>query len=408
MKLKWLLPRIITILLSTLLTLEIGVRIAAQYTEDGQLMIQGRIIPPLRVPVERHRMMTQRYEEQATSAFVGYDAQTGWSFIPGRVSSDNLYHINQAGFRDEVDYEYAPAADILRIALFGDSFVQGDEVPFENTFGYYLEADLYAQGIRAEVLNFGVGGYGMDQAYLRWQSLGQQFQPDIVLFGFMPENMNRNVNIIRLIYFPATEGHFSKPRFVLDGDNLRLVNSPAITPEAVTTVLEQIDTHPLMQYEYYYDGRYNFGFGSLSAAYAWVKYLLNGSIVQYESIPPNDERHLVTVGIIEAFDRDVEAAASQFIVVHFPHNPTLQHYFETGTIPHQYVLDEIAVFAPVIQSENAFENNDARYWMPRFHYSPVGNQVMATYSANALVGCLDDESCLSARFQTDQRFRTGN
>ena len=45
----------------------------------------------------------------------------------------------------------------------------------------YLQHKLKDAGIRAEVLNFGVGAYGMDQAYLRWREQGKNFAPDIVI-----------------------------------------------------------------------------------------------------------------------------------------------------------------------------------------------------------------------------------
>ena len=77
------------------------------------------------------------------------------------------------------------------------------------------EMKLNQAGIRAEALNFGVSIYGMDQAFLRWQNAGRGYAPDIVIFGFQPENLNRNVNIFSTLYYGWNI--FSKPRFVLTG-----------------------------------------------------------------------------------------------------------------------------------------------------------------------------------------------
>ncbi len=90
----------------------------------------------------------------------------------------------------------------MRIAIFGDSFAFGAQVPFEHTWGYYLENNLKEAGLNAEVLNFGVGGYGIDQAFRRWEKEGKAFSPHVVLCGFQPENVKRNVNLIRPIYAP--------------------------------------------------------------------------------------------------------------------------------------------------------------------------------------------------------------
>ena len=43
---------------------------------------------------------------------------------------------------------------------------------------------------------FGVGAYGMDQAYLRWKKHGAKFHPHIVIFGFVAGNVQDNVNMV--------------------------------------------------------------------------------------------------------------------------------------------------------------------------------------------------------------------
>ena len=86
-------------------------------------------------------------------------------------------------------------------------------------------------------MNFGVGGYGMGQAFLRWLHLGAQFQPDIVIFGLQPENLKRNVNVFRQMLVPAGMP-FSKPRFALIAQELTLLNAPTLPPEQLTAVFE--------------------------------------------------------------------------------------------------------------------------------------------------------------------------
>jgi lysophospholipase L1-like esterase len=53
-----------------------------------------------------------------------------------------------------------------RIAVVGDSFTFGLEVRYEDTWPYQLERAL---GPEFRVLNLGVDGYGVDQAFLRYR-----------------------------------------------------------------------------------------------------------------------------------------------------------------------------------------------------------------------------------------------
>ena len=87
-----------------------------------------------------------------------------------------MYRYNTQGIRSPVPAFTPRAAEgVLRIALFGDSFTHGDDVPVEHSFGQVLEQQLITAGIPAEVLNFGVGGYGIDQAMLRFKEHGAAF-----------------------------------------------------------------------------------------------------------------------------------------------------------------------------------------------------------------------------------------
>lgn len=90
--------------------------------------------------------------------------------------------INGAGVRD--DEELGPKApDERRIVLLGDSLVLAVQVPFQQTFGELLEADLNrrSSGVRYRVINAGVQGYGPIEELLLFRLLGQRLQPDLVV-----------------------------------------------------------------------------------------------------------------------------------------------------------------------------------------------------------------------------------
>ena len=207
------------------------------------------------MPVNELRGQVEGYIANKDIAVVIYDEWTGWSFRPNSVRQDGTFTINSAGFRSRRDFDQSPPPDTLRIAVFGDSFTAGDDVGDDETWAYLLERAMNEAGFSVEVLNFGVGAYGMGQAYLRWERLGKSFSPDIVVFGLQPENLKRNVNVFRQLLHRSGPA-FSKPRFALIEDELQLLNAPTLPPEQLMDVFENFSEHPLAPYEFYYQSRF--------------------------------------------------------------------------------------------------------------------------------------------------------
>jgi hypothetical protein len=79
-------------------------------------------------------------------------------------------------------------------------------------------------------MNFGVSGYGPDQAWLRYQRDGQPFHPCAVLIGYYVEDIDRVVNRFRAFIDPNESVVLSKPRYLLDGDGLALLPNPTTDP----------------------------------------------------------------------------------------------------------------------------------------------------------------------------------
>jgi len=107
------------------------------------------------------------------------------------------------------------------LATFGDSFTHCDGVSHEETWQTYL-----AQRIGENVLNFGNGAYGTDQAYLRFLEDYPQVRTPLVSLGVMPENINRLVSVYRKFYYPKTGIPATKPRFLLKDGKLELLKNP--------------------------------------------------------------------------------------------------------------------------------------------------------------------------------------
>jgi len=168
------------------------------------------------------------------------DPQTGWSLQPGAAGRwfnppfeyDVAVAINSQGLRDVERAGYDKPPDTFRILLLGDSYVEGLRVPLEQTFGKTLEAELNASapaGLRYEVVNAGVSGWGTDQQLLWLRSEGVNYQPDLVLLGFFPGNDFQNISEALEV---ANMGRVQKPFFQRTADGLALRYHP-FDPAAV-------------------------------------------------------------------------------------------------------------------------------------------------------------------------------
>ncbi|MFV2089672.1 MAG: SGNH/GDSL hydrolase family protein [Pseudomonadales bacterium] len=146
----------------------------------------------------------ERYHDAPSADFGSYDPLLGWDNLSG---GDRI-----RGGLEELD------TTGLRILAVGDSFVWGNEVAADETFSSVLNArfsDL-------QVLNMGVPGYGIDQAYLKYLHYGSPLAPDVILFGVYVSDYER-----ASVAFST----YSKPRFKAIGDQFVLENQPVAAPD---------------------------------------------------------------------------------------------------------------------------------------------------------------------------------
>ena len=98
---------------------------------------------------------------------------------------------------------FADRSAAYRIALIGDSFTFSDEVGYEESWAYKLERKLRPQ---VQVLNFGVSGYGIDQAYLRYTRDVRPWHPDIVVLGYIRADVWRTGRVYEFLSWPEWGG----------------------------------------------------------------------------------------------------------------------------------------------------------------------------------------------------------
>jgi len=148
------------------LVLEFGLRIALFGSLQWQ---QSGYLPFIRVP----------------------HPEFGWVPEPNQVAAEDaieyqhLVSTNDKGLRDE-SHAYEKEADVYRIVVLGDSYMEAIHVPDGRGFPDVLERLLESRNV--EVINLGVGGFSTTAAWLYLQQEGMKYKPDLVLLAFFAEN----------------------------------------------------------------------------------------------------------------------------------------------------------------------------------------------------------------------------
>ena len=227
-------------------------------------------------------------------------------------------------------------------ALFGDSFTWGDEVTPEQAYGNVLSGMM---GCR--VANYGVGGYGTDQAYLRYDKVIKDNAP-IVILGHFSDNIIRNINQER--GFLTNQPLGLKPRFTLESDKLNLVPLPTMT-EAEHLSLS-LHARKLLPYDYFAPGGPS-GIHSLKFPYSFS---VLGTIEHYriqariKGIPsysqfydPEHPSHAlqVTEAIIKAFVNEAHIRGQKPMVLLIPDEKDLRWLRDHGALPYAELADRL-------------------------------------------------------------------
>lgn len=367
-----------------LLALEAATRLLIRPDPDGNLQFGGTRLKPYRVPVQHALRTLKRYLATTNSVLI-YDADLGWAPRP----SQHFY--NSAGiWSDGAEFATNRPADRLRIALFGASYTQGRK--FEPNWGLILEAELRRAGAPAEVLNFSVPAYGMDQVYLRWKKLGPTWNPHVVVFGLHFGNCFDNANLFRPFQHPGTGIPFLKPRFTVEGGALKLINHPPPAPETLPALFRDFQSWPLLRYEYFYRPEdYRWTPLRRSRLGALVEAKIEAALKAHpdaEFMRMDGEAAKVTLLLVEQFKRDVEAADARFYAVHLPALHHLQTLQRNGRYDFAELLDAVKARIPVIEPDREMLKAAGQRPLHEFfteeHYTEVFERVIGSSVADYL------------------------
>ncbi|MBX3501647.1 MAG: SGNH/GDSL hydrolase family protein [Alphaproteobacteria bacterium] len=150
-----------------------------------------------------------------------HDARLGWVPRANYRGTDHqeavMYTADADSLRQHNYDRPRPPAGSTILAV-GDSYTEGGEVEDNASWPAHLER---LAGRR--VINGGMGGYGIDQIVLRAEALVAKLRPDVLLVGFIADDIGR-AELTR-------RSGAAKPYFVVEDGALALRNVPVPPPE---------------------------------------------------------------------------------------------------------------------------------------------------------------------------------
>ena len=185
-------------------------RIVLQVNQDFQWLIVEKDKIPI---LDKHGL----------SKFIshGFDPELGWVRKPntshdetGKFGKTN-WTINQFCARTNPNFDNLES----NTSCYGDSFTFSRQVNDDETWVHHL-----SEFTNSNVLNFGVGNYGVDQALLRLKREFPKYPTKIVIMGVVPETICRIVSVWKHYYEYGNTFGF-KPRFILKNNSLNLIEN---------------------------------------------------------------------------------------------------------------------------------------------------------------------------------------
>jgi hypothetical protein len=213
---KSILQGLLLTLLSTLLTfaaLEIGIRAYLPYPTWSEFYPVGL----------GHNLYMTSVPNQF-SPVTGFELVAPWDHPSHGNFGLGPFIIYKEGIRANILHPTSPKLPLwdteTSILAVGDSFTLGTEVSNTETWPAHLER---LSGRR--VLNAGVGGFGIDQSFLRLIDYYKRFPVKTVIYSFIPDDVSRAQLSYRAgapkPFYQSNEGNI-----VLNKDHLKPFNLP--------------------------------------------------------------------------------------------------------------------------------------------------------------------------------------
>jgi hypothetical protein len=367
----------------------------AQWTVLSDGVLFGRRIapfdPPLFTDAQRERLVELREavagESEALARSI-FDPELGWAPRPEQSQGETSF--DWSGSR--MGFEELPrerTIGVRRVVAVGCSYTLGAEVADREAWPALVDharADL-------EIANLAMGGYGLDQALMRFVRDGRQLHPDVVWLGILPSAALRVTTC-----FPPILSHWNqvlafKPRFFLDEKGeLQLVRSAASTRAETLHLLEDqralvdaigatdtwVRRAPLAYAPMH--GSWTHYFAATRLALTWQESLGREPAIWLSD--KKSEIYALLRAIVLRLDKEARDTGADLAILFLPSREDLTQVDAQGHAYWDAFRDDLASIgfrcldlAPALLAAGARE--DDRYWMPRSHYSALANQLVA-------------------------------
>lgn len=227
------------------------------------------------------------------------------------------------------------------ISLYGDSFTLSSEVDDEQAWGNQL-----ARMCDMPVSNFGTGGYGTDQAFLKYQE-NKDDKSQIVILNHASENILRNSTQYLKLLYPVNDLSF-KPRYKVFQNKLEFIPIPFFD----VARLQDVFHYPQRYFpdDYFVPGgrggtvAMGFPF-SLTLLKTVANFHVQAKLLGrpwyidfYEPDHPSGGLH-VTLGILKLFKEEAFQRGQRPIITVIPNGLDLLYYQKHQLWPYQSLLD---------------------------------------------------------------------
>jgi len=358
------------------------------------MVVQGHNVY---LPLEIRKAMSKEVREKTERLF---SYELGWE--PG-------YPASRLGYR-------GPEKDVANavIAVFGDSFTEGHR-DLEKSWPFLLERKL-----GRPVLNFGVSGYGTDQAFWRFQTHFQgKIRAPFAALCIMSENIARVVNRYRGFYRRGKDISLTKPMYIQTGPGRTLLlKNPLESPEDIGRLADMDFLREIGRTDYWFGHferhglnrfvHFPYGYFFLKALPYYVRSYRDKMIRNegdYKALYRDERALSVMEHIIRRFVRSARDQGVQPIVLFLPCWKDFADHEDRGRTvygalaeavrrEHGATFDAMAYFAPRLE----IGEKTSSFFASRSdgHYNARGEEVLGDGFHASLKGLL--EGAGGARF----------
>jgi hypothetical protein len=279
------------------------------------------------------------------------------------------------------------------VSLYGDSYTYSSYVGPGDAWG-----NLLAERLGCRVANYGVSGYGTDQALLRFVR-NDADEAATVILGVATVDIIRLVNQDRRLVWDAQAGPLFKPRYVLQGGHLELIGLPAVTAADLADYIRQPERY--LSHEWFLpdtpDGpaslRFPFTLSLLRGlTLPRVRHKLEGkpSWIAFYAPTHGSGALALLVELCSEFARVARARGKRALILIIPTSQDLWYARERGADPSAPLIEALSaqaidllnVLPAMLQhlgERDVCEVFTQRSWFGQCwgHYNPEGERVIA-------------------------------